>query len=210
MPFDSSIDRLALILLGAGALVALPARPAEAQVDTAPPTVVTVANPRRTSLAVSVVSTPPTPVTRSAIRLVNPPATERAGNMEDQPAAPHQAAVGAIDRPHLATGAYYAFLGGAVAANAVGHFIDDPGGYPRQWDQWTVFHLIGGWGLDALGEKLAVPVTYKRIPVRPLAVCTAIVAWEHAKGYADWRDMTAGCTGAMVSAGSTWLFRALF
>ena len=203
MPVHLMIDRLALTLLGVAAVIAAP--PAAAQSSTTHPPVAIVA-PTPTPLRVSAFSLPGTPVTR-ARPIPGRSGEDRRASNSVQPAAP---VAGTIDRPRLATGSYYALLGGAVAANAVGQFIDDPGGYPKQWDQWTVFHLIGGWSLDALGEKLAVPVTYKRIPVRPLAVCTAIVAWEHAKGFADWRDMAAGCTGAAVSAGSTWLFRALF
>jgi hypothetical protein len=194
------IPSLSITIAFASVLTAAPLGLAEAQGDSSgTPTAAT----RPAMVGVAGVATPATDVTRSTAR-------EFTGETSTQPATGTGEVRGRIDHPGVAIGAYYGFLGGAVAANAIGHFVDDPGGYPKQWDQWTVFHLVGGWSLDALGEKLSVPVAYKGVPVRPMAVCATVVAWEEVKGHADWRDMLAGCAGAAVSAGSTWLFRAVF
>lgn len=113
------------------------------------------------------------------------PGQEQLGTRELDPAG-----------PKLGRDLYATALVGTVTANAITHFITDPGGYPKQWDQWSVFHFTAGYGIESLGASFEVPMRWRL----PLA-CGSLAAWEKTKGYFDWRDVTAGCAGVLTSAG---------
>ena len=90
---------------------------------------------------------------------------------------------------------YATGLGLGVMANTFWAFDRDTYSGPRPaFDQFSAFHLAGGYALAEVGHALKVSA-----PRRFALVCAASVGFEHSQGRPDPIDMAYGCGGALLS-----------